>query len=514
MTKTVRAFAAAGLLASPVLSAVWLLPLFVTQDGPAHLHTGYLLAQLTAGDGWIAAQTYLQDYPLPNLLAQIILAALTPFFPGRIADQILMSLTFAGLAAAVVWLRVVVRGTQGIWALLPFAIVVSLSRLWLLGLYGFILGAAIFCVVLGWWWRTREEPSLRWSAILAMLLLVAWFSHLVSYIFTVIALGILLTSVPRVSRRSVNYTLLAFVPSFLLAGWYATVMAGHASFVPYYMRLKEHSVGGWLQYLRSVKVLSIAPQTALPFLDDELGVFALFAPAVLLGIAFTVCLISTVKALRTHFSDLSSARAWAIIAAVFLVGSLIAPESFGPHGGFLRERIFLLGLISAVPAISLPSAGSARAVLVLTLLALVLQSAFVWEYAIESNQRLGGLTAAASVIPASSRVLVIQPRVKERFRVSPTLHAANLLGARPRVVVWNNFQANIYYFPVNFKQPFRLCSEDGSCEIRENRNRIDLVVLWPPTTRSVASIGEFFPRRLLSSPEISVHTRNATWTEP
>lgn len=497
-----RTAAATVVLAIPALAAIWLLPYFVTQDGPAHRYTAELLARLIGGDAWLASHVHLQKLPLPNYLAQIMLAAMS-VLPGRTGDQILMSLTIAGVALAITWLRHSVQPQTPGLLLVPFALLLTMGRLWLLGFYGFLLGVALFCLTMGWWWRRRDTLTLRGSAILSLLLVFGWFAHLVSYAVTIAALAIF--SLARPNRRRTTLTFLATLPSLFLAAWYALVMASHGSFAPHYLRLDTPSFRGWVKYLRSIKLLSIADQDRLPFLAREAPLFVLLAPAILIGIGVLVWTVTTWRAPRDAHPG---GRVWGIFAVVLLIAALVAPDSFGAgHGGFLRERLFLLGLVSAVPSWSLSPSRTNRVAAVLVLAGLAVQTLYLWEYGLRSNEQVGTLMEAAPAIPDGSRVFVIRPRIKSDLHASPTLHAANLLGLDKRVVIWNNYQANLYYFPVVFDQPFIPCSDTGTCELRENWQRIDLVVLWRLTPDARAEHLPWFPRVVTNSPHVTIYGR-------
>jgi hypothetical protein len=494
--------AAAIVLALPTLAAIWFLSYFVTQDGPAHQYTAELLARLIGGDSWLASQVHLQAPPLPNYLAQFILAALT-VLPGRAGDQILMSLTIVGLAVAILWLRHSVQPHSPSLLIVPFAVLLTMGRLWLLGFYGFLLGVALFCITLGWWWRRHDRLTLHWSALLSLLLILGWFAHLVSYAVTIGALAIF--TLARFERRHATLTFLGAIPSLLLAAWYALVMASHGSFAPHYLRMETPSIRAWLQHLRSIKLISIADQTRLPFLPMESSLFVVLAPAILTGIAV---LIWTIATRRTSNDAQPGGKVWAMFAVALLIAALVAPDSFGAeHGGFLRERLFLLGLVSAVPAWSLGPSRRNRVASVLVVIGLAVQTLFVWEYGVRSSEQVRTLMTVAHAIPDGSRVYVIRPRLKTEFRASPTLHAANLLGLDKRVIVWNNYQANLYYFPVIFQEPFIPCSDTGECELRENWRRNDLVVLWRLTPDAHAEHLPWFPRVISDSGHVTVYGR-------
>jgi hypothetical protein len=496
-----RTAAATVVLALPALAAIWFLPYFVTQDGPAHQYTAELLARLIGGDSWLASQVHLQKLLLPNYLAQIILAALS-VLPGRAGDQILMSLTIVALALAITWLRHSVQPQSSGLLIIPFALILTMGRLWLLGFYGFLLGVVLFCITMGWWWRRRDRLTLPSAAMLSLLLVLGWFAHLVSYGVTLALLATF--TLVRPDRRRALLTLLATVPSLFLAAWYAVVMTSYGSFAPHYLRMETPSIRSWLQYLRSIKLLSIADQTRLPFLKMESSLFVVFAPAILTAVAVVIWTITT----RRTPDAQPGGKVWGMFAVVLLISALVAPDSFGAeHGGFLRERLFLLGLVSAVPAWSLLPSRANRLASFLVLIGLAVQTLFVWEYGVRSNEQVQTLTEVAHAIPDWSRVYVIRPRLKDDFRASPTMHAANLLGLDKRVVVWNNYQANLYYFPVVFRQPFIPCSDTGECELRENWQRIDLVVLWRLTPDARAEHLPWFPRVISDSSHVTIYGR-------
>ncbi|HEY5610154.1 MAG TPA: hypothetical protein VIL97_03020, partial [Thermoanaerobaculia bacterium] len=230
--------------------------------------------------------------------------------------------------------------------------------------------------------------------------------------------------------------------------------------------------------------------------------FVLFAPAVLLAIAAILWTFGV----RGTSRDLG-ARSWMILAATLLLGGLAAPDSFGAeHGGFLRERLFLLGAAAMTVAWPLSPSRGTRVATALAAIALAVQSAFVWEYALRSHREIARLMRAHGAIPDRARVFVAAPLRREKFEASATRHAANLLGVDRAIVIWNNYQANLYYFPVNFHRPFIRCSVDGTCELRENGDRIDAVVFWDVRPSADHAVRSSFERRFESA-DVAVYQR-------
>jgi hypothetical protein len=132
--------------------------------------------------------------------------------------------------------------------------------------------------------------------------------------------------------------------------------------------------------------------------------------------------------------------------------------------------------------------------------ALLIQSAFVWDYAFECRDRLGQFAKAGPAIGSGKRIGTLLVGIKGRFRSNPMMHADCLFGVRADNVVWNNYETAHYYFPVKVRpgldHPPALEFEqvailDGLYETSEKARRweqllddhgkaIDVIVEWRP----------------------------------
>ena len=84
-------------------------------------------------------------------------------------------------------------------------------------------------------------------------------------------------------------------------------------------------------------------------------------------------------------------------------------------------------------------------------LAMVLQSAFVWDYAIESNRRAGAILSASPQVGRGVRVGTLLVDIRGRYRSNPLLHADCLLGVGTGNIIWSNYETRHYYFPVQVR---------------------------------------------------------------
>jgi hypothetical protein len=149
-------------------------------------------------------------------------------------------------------------------------------------------------------------------------------------------------------------------------------------------------------------------------------------------------------------------RGWLILAALFLVGGIVGPDSFGPeHGEFLPQRLLLLGFVALVPVFDADlSRRTGKFLLAVIVVAVSLQAAIVWDYAIYSNATAGQIIKAGKLVGRDQRVVTLLVSSRGRFRANPLLHAEDWLGVDTGNVIWNNYEAVHYYFPVQFRRVF------------------------------------------------------------
>ena len=179
----------AATVLAPTLLAVWIIPGFMTQDGPTHLYNAWILTRSFDAQSPYHDSFVVQWLPLPNWSGHLILACLLRVVSPWSADRIMISLTLVGFAASLVWLRWRIRDDAGIAGASVLAALLAVNFLWLLGFSSFLLGCCLFPITLGVWWPGRDQPEPRRLAGLAVLLVLGYFGHLVSLGLTVVGMG-------------------------------------------------------------------------------------------------------------------------------------------------------------------------------------------------------------------------------------------------------------------------------------------------------------------------------------
>lgn len=451
-----------GICVAPVLVAIWWIPWFVTVDGPAHTYNAYILIQLLKPNSSFGDLYTVRSYFLPNVGGHFLLMGLMSIFSGRTADRFIISLTFVGFASSIVWLRWQVAGRKGIEMVIPLSVVLGLNWMWTMGFYNFLLGGCLFSVTLGIWWAGRETMRLWRAVALAGLLVVGYLCHLVTLGLTVVALMVLALTTSRENwlRRCI-WTGLSLIPLIpLIVIYHGLMRQGGEAHATWTAISKTFSLGKYIKHLLANDPIRIIKIDSLPFVESHSPWFILLSPAVLVTVAILLLVATTIFAQRKVSNrPAASRRAWAILPLILFIGWLIGPDDFGEaHGLFLRERVLLLGLVSLVPILVFDlKMVSARLALVILATATAFQIAATWDYALSSNRWASDFVQAKPHLGTGQRVKTLlvfgfdDSKITGHFRDSPLFNLSDLFGVDTENIIWDNYEAISYIFPVGYR---------------------------------------------------------------
>ncbi len=515
-----------ALLVGTVCAPIWAVAHFVPQDGPAHAYSASLMLELARGVPSVAASYAWNAWTLPNSSGHWLLALLQSFLSPFVATKILATLTYAGVVAAVGYLRLATVGRDGLVTSLWLGAAIGFNWLWLCGLYNFLLGVIGFAVTLGVCFRGGDRWRRSRVAGLALLLLAVYFSHLVT--FAVLAASVALLAIAEPPRRRTRRCLevfLALLPAVLLALLHGASAAGEGYF-PVWRRLAEpSSLASWIFQLRTADPFVLISRRAFPFTSLTANGFALFTPLLwMLAAVAALTWITFAGRARTARSESTLRhRALATICAGCALVAIFGPDDFGEsHGTLLRERLALLAAVSFVPLFRIPGAGGARPVLAVRAVHLCLagvvlfQTAALWEYARRSSRDATELLAMAESISGQDSIAsVVVLEDGKRFHSNPTAQMVNFFGIGRRTRVWDNYELGYTLFPlvarssadaafvreftsVNVFDPAdppaetaaKLARLDACLE--RNRQRVETLLLWNREPQVEALLARWF----------------------
>ena len=225
------------------LLPLWLFTYFPTADGPVHLGSAAVLKELAQGDApFLSTFFYPQWSFATNQLYHGLLVSLGSLMPFLTAEKLILSFYVVMLPLATLFAVKRLRGEAlAVFLVFPFIY----SYIVLLGLYNLALGLIVFMFTVGVYLSLARRPTLAKGVLLASLLLLTYFVHVIAAASALLSIGVmavfkLLASLlgwepvsrgvargdARPARRGVNAkpihlfggTLLTFVPVVALIG--------------------------------------------------------------------------------------------------------------------------------------------------------------------------------------------------------------------------------------------------------------------------------------------------------
>lgn len=169
------------LLAMLHLLPVWSSRWFVTLDGPAHLYSARLVLGLVQGDAFIGRFFHLSSYPEPYWAGHAVMAALLVVLPAWLVEKLMWSTAVLGLAWAFRHLILLLAPGRpwASWLVFPFLLHYAVG----MGFLNFCLSLPLMLATLAAAWQGALVGRMR-TALLAMLFLVLYFTHLFTFLAT------------------------------------------------------------------------------------------------------------------------------------------------------------------------------------------------------------------------------------------------------------------------------------------------------------------------------------------
>ena len=343
------------------------------------------------------------------------------------------------------------------------------------GFYNFSLSLGCYLFIVGFWWRHRERPGLRFAAGINLLLLLCWFSHVLSFCLALLSIALLWLATLRPAswrRHLLQVPILA--PQLALPLWF---IADQGS--------GPQAAG--LSLTRSALVSRAAP-AALRLERDP-------APArSARGLDLRAAAAAHPRALDLWQEGrlrpaLQPADAFLLLVAGALLLYFFAPAAMS-GGSMIIERLSLYPYLLLIPWLAprLGPRSRTAAVVALALLAAVNLGYLIRWYRVLGEEVRQFVAGVEPVAPGSRVLPLLFSRHRASQRSDVFGHAMAYAALEKGLIDWDNYEAKTSLFPVRFRAGLALprlteaVAEPGALLVRLNRETIDAIYTWqmPP----------------------------------
>lgn len=477
------------------LVPVWAFRFIPTQDGPSHLANAVILKDFTGAGARYPEFFKIAREPLPNWTSHALLAGLMHVFPALAAEKTLVSLYIVGFAAAFRFF-LAGFGREGAF-LAPIGLLLLFNRCFFLGFYNYCLGLVLYWLILGYCVRKRQSFGITGAAVVAPLLLAAYFTHLVSCLLAIGSALWLVGATGKERVRRLTCAALAAVPACWLIGKY---LAANGFFRP-----RPDGVAWAVSFDLANSNLEFFETHEGTFVPMGILALCLFEGLFLASLFAGTCAtpkvqVKTGSAGASPSQELQGAR-WPIgvLAIAFAAAYIFLPDAIGVQGGFLKTRFAQLPPLLCLALFRLPEArwfrrGLATVILLLLGMNLVL----VVRHLHAKNQELVEFTAAIDLVGKNQTLRAVGTSSHDQ-RPNPLEHAADYYCLGTGNIDLDNYEAGTRHFPVRWRQEFATDRKIGFPHSAAPEP--DILVLWdqsadaPPMTGS--SYREIFHRERL-----------------
>ena len=427
------------------LLPIWIFPFFPTQDGVSHVYNAHVLREY-----WNPAYDFQTFYDInwnlfPNWLSHFVLAALMLVIPPLLAEKLFLSIYVILFPLAISYFLRSLHPDQKPTIPLWISFFFIYNYLFLMGFYNYAVSIPLFFLMVGYWWRHKEGLHLRQIITLNLLFVVTYFAHLVPYVFTIGAIGLLsLVTLFRTPKQLLVSLASLLPPSLLLLIYLPTsdLLSGGQ------LKIGFGRVGDLFSNFLNLKVLVA--------LDDRQATIAKAVTAILVLYLVYSLWQQVVQGPPLENRAINQTTAFGLLFIALFVQYLIYPNSVGP-GGWLNDRIAILSalvLLAVLVPIHHPMLERIFGAVVLALLCINLLNFSVSCHKLngeirEFNTLRGEIGQNKVLLP-----FFFDPSGSAK-RVGIFVNGSSYYCLANGGINLGNYEVQFDYFPINFKESFQ-----------------------------------------------------------
>ncbi|MBX3438640.1 MAG: hypothetical protein KF861_14195 [Planctomycetaceae bacterium] len=176
-----------GVLLVVNIVPIWLVDYFPAQNGPWFLASVHIFKEINNPELGYSEYYQRSWFPIPHLSFDGGVLLLSQVLPLRTAENIMYSITFALVPLGVLYFLSVVAPQRKALALLSFLMIYSYPLM--RGYSDFVISIPVFFITFGYWLKWKDTAGPRQYAVLAVLALLLYLSHLIAFLLLSCTIG-------------------------------------------------------------------------------------------------------------------------------------------------------------------------------------------------------------------------------------------------------------------------------------------------------------------------------------
>jgi hypothetical protein len=422
---------------------VFMVSYFPTLDGPAHQYNARLMRYLIGGhEPMINSYFMFSREILPNWFGHALLFFFNLFLPSAYAVKAVLLCYILGLPLAFRYLVVGLDRGNALLSYLIFPYVYTLF--FLLGFYNFNMALVLLFLASGYWIRSAIKPGVLRYAGMFVLVVCTYFSHLFVFVVLMMILGLyeaggLIRDFRSRLRKSLLLALIC-IPSVLLCFFY---LIGHELPNKVYLPSEELT-----HYILNFSPLITLDFQALVSYSQATMWLALCLSGIACCLRVTRFLQSPDRKSQSFLSFFKGGDGWLMLSVLLLLLYYVLPDSDG-IAGYVSLRLCLLVFLALLAWIAQQQLPFWALIPALVITIGVFQKQV--RYHIESTKELSSIAEqfqeAAHYLEPDKVVLPLD--YSGNWMMG---HMSNYLGHEKPVVLLENYEASLPFFPLRFIQ--------------------------------------------------------------
>jgi hypothetical protein len=423
------------------LSFIFNAKFYPAMDGPAHLHNSYIFKQLVCGSDFLEQYYIINTIPIPNWTNHIVLSSLLAIVSPNNAEKgthiiyiLLLAFSFRYFIK-----QLQPKNIAASSLIFPFLF----SFLLHLGFLNFCYSIGFMFFGLGYYLKHRNNINLKNGFILSIIITLTYFSNVLGFVYLVFFLFAFSfvnhfcditkfnkTIIIEFIKKYVGLFLICIIPLICLALFYHAV-----SFFPSTNEYKNQELQDW--------IFNIRPLIVYVFNDDKEYTQVLFN---LLMMSFSVAVFSFYK--KEQRIKLSVSLVF--LVTIFFTYILLLKIPDGSSAGMMSDRLgLMLFFIFLAALVSFPIP---KTVLLLIVCGAVFINFSIYHY----NHKL----IIKNYSEHADKIFNVSSHINEKSIVLPITmdadwlegHFSNYLGVNKEMVILENYEANVGWFPLKWNK--------------------------------------------------------------